>query len=56
MAILFIYKNKEFKMNIEKNTSLYNSFRKFLSFINENENNIIFYIKGKYYQFNLKVF
>ena len=47
MAILFIYKNKEFKMNIEKNTSLYNSFRKFLSFINENENNIIFLYKGK---------
>ena len=46
MAILFIYNKKKFKMNIENN-SIYDSLRKFLSIINENENYIIFLYNGK---------
>ena len=47
MAIKFIYKNKEYKINFENNNSLYEILTKFLSIINENENNVIFLFKGK---------
>ena len=46
MAILFIYKNKEYKMNIENNNSLNEILKKFLSIINEKEDNVIFLYNG----------
>jgi len=54
MAILFVYKNKEFKMNIENNNSLNEILTKFLSIINEKENNIIFLYKGKKLSFKFE--
>ena len=54
MEIIFLYKKKEYNMNIEKQNSLNEILTKFLSMINENENNIIFLFKGKILSFKFE--
>ena len=54
MAIMFIYKKKEYKMNIENDNSIIEIITKFLSIINENENNVIFLYKGKKLSFKFE--
>ena len=54
MAIIFIYKRKEYKMDIENDNSINKIIAKFLSIINETENNVIFLYKGKKLSFNFE--
>ena len=54
MEILFIYKKNEYKMNIKNDKSLNEVLTKFLSIINENENNIIFLYNGKILSFKFE--
>ena len=51
---MFIYKKKEYLMNIENDNSIIEIITKFLSIINENENNVIFLYKGKKLSFKFE--
>ena len=54
MAIIFLYKKNEYKMNIENNKSINGILTTFLSIINENESNIIFLYNGKKLSFKFE--
>ena len=54
MAIIFVYKKKKYKMNIKNNMSINEILSKFISIINENEKNIIFFYKGKNLSFKFE--
>ena len=47
MSILFIYQNNKYKIDKRNINTINEAFRKFLSIIDKNENDLIFLYKGK---------